>query len=118
MAVAKTQDQPSDAGAGQVVDVSTQRIAKVYAEALLRRADKRGEAESLLEELDALEKVAFTISPLLAAFLTSGVVSRDSKAKAIRDAFEGHSSELLTNLLNVLNDHDRLDLLRPIWHAY
>jgi F-type H+-transporting ATPase subunit delta len=57
-------------------------------------------------------------SPLLATFLTSGVISRDSKARAIRAAFDGRSSELLTNLLLVLNDHDRLDLLRAIHRSY
>ncbi len=101
-----------------VADVSMQRIAKVYAEALWRAASKRGEADALAAELDALENIAFKISPLLAAFLTSGVVSRDSKAKAIHAAFDDRAGELLTNLLLVLNDHDRLDLLRPIYYAF
>jgi F-type H+-transporting ATPase subunit delta len=54
----------------------------------------------------------------MAAFFTSGVVSRSKKAKAIRHAFENRASELLTNFLLVLNDHDRLDLLRVVDTAY
>jgi len=99
-------------------DVSLQRIGKVYAEALLGAALKRGEAENILAEFDRLERDVRGTSPLMAAFFSSGVVSRNKKAKAIRDAFTNRASELLTNFLLVLNDHDRLDLLRVIHTAY
>jgi F-type H+-transporting ATPase subunit delta len=50
--------------------------------------------------------------------LASGAIGREPKAALIRSTFEGRASELFVNFLFVLNDHERLDLLRPIASAY
>lgn len=109
---------PNDADNRPIADVSQQRIARVYAEALLAAALKRNEAENVLAELNALEQRVQRPNPIMAAFFTSGVISRDNKARTIRTVFENRSSELLVNFLLVLNDHDRLNLLRAIHAAY
>ena len=45
-------------------------------------------------------------------------MGRDRKAHVIRKAFENRASELIVNFLLVLNEHERLDLLKPITVAY
>ena len=99
------------------VDVGAQRIAQVYAEALLNAAAKKGEVEPVLEELDSLIRDLFGAEPHLEAFLSSGAIGRDQKAKVIQSVFGGRASELFTDFLLVLNHHERLELLRPILTA-
>jgi F-type H+-transporting ATPase subunit delta len=97
-----------------VLDVGTQRVAKVYAEAMLRAAQTRNEGDKLLEEFESLVQDVLSADPRLEAFLSSGVISKQAKAQAIRSVFSGRASALFVNSLLVLNDHGRLDLLRPI----
>jgi F-type H+-transporting ATPase subunit delta len=101
-----------------VMDVGTQRVAQVYAEALLRAADRRGVADDVLEELETLTKQVFQQSPEFETFLSSGAVDRRRKADLIRSTFEGRADEVFVDALLVLNEHERLDLLRPIATAY
>lgn len=97
-----------------VLDVGTQGIAKVYAEAILRAAQTRNQGDEVLEEFESLVNDVFAADPLLEAFLSSGAISKQTKAQAIRSAFSGRASDLFVHSLLVLNDHGRLDLLRPI----
>jgi F-type H+-transporting ATPase subunit delta len=103
---------------GHPASVGEQRVAKVYAEALLNAAEKRGQADEVLDELDSLVKDLFTADPQFEEFLASGAIGRDRKANVIKAIFEKTASELFTNFLCVLNEHLRLDLLRPILAAY
>jgi F-type H+-transporting ATPase subunit delta len=96
------------------VDVGTQRVARVYAEALLNAAGKRGEADQALEELDSVIRDLYPADPHLEAFFSSGAIGRDRKAQTIRKLFEGRASQTFTNFLLVLNAHERLNLLRTI----
>src|SRR5262245_12860275 len=98
-------------------DVSAQRIGRAYAEALLNAAEKRGQADAALEELEALVRDLFQANPKIEALFASAAIGRKAKADVLRKAFEGRASELFFNFLLVLNDHDRLDLLRPILTA-
>jgi F-type H+-transporting ATPase subunit delta len=99
-------------------DVSTQRVAKVYAEALLRAAEGGGQAESVREELDSLIDDVFRADPQGEAFLASLAVGRDRKKEVLRSIFEPRASKVFFNFLMVLNNHERLELLRPIRSAY
>jgi F-type H+-transporting ATPase subunit delta len=99
------------------VDVGAQRIAQVYAEALLNAAAKKGQVEAVLEELDSLIRDLFGANPQFEAFLASSAISRDEKTKVLRAIFQGRASDLFTDFLMVLNHHERLDLLRPILMA-
>jgi F-type H+-transporting ATPase subunit delta len=101
-----------------VLDDTTRHVARVYAEALYNAADKVGEAGEVLEELDALVGQVFGRDPGAEVFLASPSVSRDRKREALRKAFEGRASQVLVNFLYVLNDHDRLELLRAAARAY
>ncbi len=102
----------------ETADVGAQRVARVYAEALLNAAAKRNQVQEILDELDALVRDVFGRDPHVETFLSSAAVSRERKADAIRRAFDNRSEEILVNFLLVLNEHDRLDLLRAIRSAY
>jgi F-type H+-transporting ATPase subunit delta len=99
-------------------DVGAQRVARVYAEALLNAAEKRGEVDAVFEQLEALVREVFRADPQFAEFLASGAVGRDKKAAVLRSVFENRAGELFLNFLMVLNHHDRLDLLGLIFDAY
>jgi F-type H+-transporting ATPase subunit delta len=101
-----------------VLDAGTQRVAKVYAEALLRAAEAQQQTAELLEELDALVNDVLRRQPLLEVFFSSGAIGNHAKAEVIRSTFAGRASDLLVHFLLVLNDHDRLVLLRSIVAAY
>ncbi len=102
----------------QKADVGAQRVAHTYAEALLNNADKQNRARETLDEFDALISEVFAVKPDLEKFLSSMAVSREAKGQVLRSTLTGRVSDLLTNFLLVVNDHDRLDLLRSILAAY
>jgi F-type H+-transporting ATPase subunit delta len=101
-----------------VLDAGTQRVAKVYAEAMLRAAEAQHQVDELAGELDSLVNDVLRANPLLEVFFGSGAIGEHTKAEVIRSAFSGRASDLLVHSLLVLNDHDRLDLLRSIVAAY
>src|SRR5687768_3064637 len=95
-------------------DVSVLRIARVYAESLLNAAEKQGQADDVLEELRSLVRDVLDVQPQLDVLFSSAALGRKARAQALNKAFEGRSSETFANFLSVLNDHERLDLIRPI----
>jgi F-type H+-transporting ATPase subunit delta len=99
-------------------DVSAQRVARVYAEALLNAAEKHNEVDAVYDQLDSLATDLFRADPMFAEYLASGAVSRERKAALLRSVFEKRASKLFFNFLMVLNQHERLALLRPIRDAY
>jgi F-type H+-transporting ATPase subunit delta len=101
-----------------VLDVGTQRVARVYAEALLGAATQQGKADEVLEEFETLVGPVFHADLNFEAFFASGAIGRDRKAQVIHSLFDGKASDVFINGLLVLNDHERLDLLRPIAQAY
>jgi F-type H+-transporting ATPase subunit delta len=98
-------------------DIGAQRIAGVYAEALLNAAQMQEQGDAVLEGLEFLIGEVFHQDPQFEAFLSSGAIGRDRKAQAIKTIFENRLGELVYNFLMVLNQHGRLDLLRPILAA-
>jgi F-type H+-transporting ATPase subunit delta len=79
--------------------------------------ERRAE-DGLLEELRSLVEGVFEAEPRLEIMLASPAVGRDRKAALLQAAFAGRASETFLNFLNVLNDHDRLDLLRSVHKEY
>ena len=98
-------------------DVSARRIAKVYAETLLNAAQKQGQDQDVLEELGSLVRDVFEQDPRLEVLLSSAAIGRHARREAIQKVFGGRANRLFVNFLQVLNDHERLDLLRPILTA-
>ena len=99
-------------------DTSAQRIARVYAEALLDEAQAGGTADEVLGELDVLLRDVTRADPQIASFFLGGLIGRDARDKVLRDAVADKVSPTFLNFLMVLNHHDRLELLQPILIAY
>jgi F-type H+-transporting ATPase subunit delta len=99
-------------------DVTVQRVARVYAGSLIKAAQKQGAADEILDELQSLVQDVFRREPLFETFLASYAIDRKHKSAALESAFKERANKLLFNFLMVLNEHDRLELLRPILSAY
>ena len=99
-------------------DVGAVRVARVYGQALLDAATKQHKADEVLEEYRDLVESALKPNPQLAAFFSNKTINKEKKAELLRKAFAGRVSDLLAHFLQVLNEHERLELLEPILQAY
>jgi F-type H+-transporting ATPase subunit delta len=97
-----------------VFDDATRHVARIYAESLLNAADKRQQTPEVLEQMESLIGEVLARDAVFAVFLASAVVNRDHKRAALRRAFEGKINEVLYHFLLVLNDHNRLGVLREV----
>jgi F-type H+-transporting ATPase subunit delta len=94
------------------------RIRHAYAEALLNVAEGRGEADDIGEQFKALGQV-FASVPQLESVFDSPAVGKVRKDELILALFgNGKASELFLNFLRLLNQKDRLGLIRLIAIAY
>ena len=71
----------------------------------------------MLEEIDSLIDDVFKHDPRMEALLAGAAVGREARKEAIVKAFASRANETFYKFLLVLNDHDRLDLLRPVRRA-
>lgn len=95
-----------------VFDDATRHVARIYAEALLGAADKRQQTQEVLEQLENLVGNVLARDVAFAHFLASAVISREQKQEVLRRVFEGKIGDILFHFLLVLNDHNRLGILR------
>lgn len=98
-------------------DMTAQRLAAIYAEALLNAAEGHQSVARVLEEIDSLIDDVFPGNQKLGAMFTTGLLGRKSRKEAIQRAFAGRASDIFYQFLQVLNEHERLDLIRPIRRA-
>ncbi len=98
------------------IDVSVQRLAKVYAEALLNAAERATQADQVIEEIDSLVDDVFKVDPRLETLFSSAVMGRYARESALKKVF-GSATPIFLNFLMVLNHQDRLELIRPIRKA-
>src|SRR5262249_29489523 len=101
----------------QFADVSAQRLAATYAEALLNVAEAQQCVAEVLEEIDSLVDDVLPANRPLGALITSGAVGRKTRKAAIDKAFGNRANPVFYHFLLVLNDHERLDLIRSIRRA-
>jgi F-type H+-transporting ATPase subunit delta len=109
--MAETHDTVLDEG------VVRSRLARVYAEALLGVAAKANQRDEVGAELDDLVRNVLAAKPEVEAFLNNPTVGKRQKEPAIAEAFAS-ASEPVRNLLGVLNQNNRLRLLRSIAGVY
>lgn len=106
----------------QRIDVAAERVAKLYAQALLDAtgaSDKPGadgKAESTLAELDSFIREALDKVPHLEEMFTSALVPEDKKAQLVDRLLKGRASPVLLNFLKTLAVHGRLGVLRSVHH--
>jgi F-type H+-transporting ATPase subunit delta len=100
-----------------VFDESASALTRTYAEALINAAEKTGQAEDVLAELDAI--LAFVVEkfPTFALMMGSPLRSGADKDRIIVEAFEGKAMPMSVHFLRVLNRHGRLELLGSIVRA-
>jgi F-type H+-transporting ATPase subunit delta len=109
------------ANAPSVFDVDVLRIARVYAQALLTAAQKGDKVDLMQEHFDEL----FATSRRdpddpsnLGTLMISGAIPQGRKAQIIRKAFGGRVDDLFVDFLLVLNEHNRLDIIRAVGAMY
>lgn len=115
MATAETPETPAF---HHTASLEEQRIAKVYAEALLNAAEEKGVVDEVQEELRELVEGVFDQDPQFEEFLASGAISKGHKEQVLDSAFKERTSDILFNFLGVLNEHDRLSILRTVYLVY
>ena len=103
-------DQEKKAG----FNTDQQYIAGVYAKSLIDAAEKAGNTETVLEQLDSFVVDVLGGIARLADALESPRVSQEDKTRLIDSALSGKADPTLVNFLKVLNAHSRLDCLRAI----
>jgi len=107
--------------APSVFDIDVLRIARVYAAALLEAAEDKGIADPLQESFDSLVGNPLRQSDDAAdpaALMASTAIPRARKTEVIERLFRGKTDDLFVNFLLVLNEHNRLDILRPVAAMY
>lgn len=98
------------------LDIS-QAAADIYAEALLELANERGVAEALFDEFASLIEYLESDEGF-AGFMTSSAVDDDDRREVLQRVFTGRISEILLNLMLVLNDHDRAGIVPLVFERY
>jgi len=95
-------------------DVGRERIADVYAEALLRASEKAGRSEAVLVDFDAVLSEVLDAHPRLEEVLASPLVPHEEKEGILERILGGRVERLLLNFLKVVSRRGRLDCLRAI----
>ncbi len=95
-------------------DVGREQIADIYAEALLRAAEKAGRTEAVLADLDAVVGELLDVHPHLEALLASPLAPHEEKQGLLDRLLGGQIERLLLNFLKVVSRRGRLDCLRAI----
>jgi len=97
-----------------VMDVTAERIARVYATAFMEVAAKSPDAAALVDEVVSLVTDVLDQFPQFDATLRSALVSHEEKQQLLDRVFGNRISVDVLNFLKVLSKHGRLELLRPI----
>lgn len=98
----------------RVVSIEEERIAKVYAQALMRAAVDANAVEEVKHDLAEIVEGLFTQLTDFEEFLASGVIGRDKKVAVLEKTLKPRVHKITYNFLMVLADHDRLGLLRAV----
>jgi F-type H+-transporting ATPase subunit delta len=112
---------PADTIHETVLDsgVRQSRLARVYAEALLRAALKHSPQAALDVGEEMLQlRLQLIEHPDVAEFLASPALGKKGKLAFLEKGVKGHASESLRGLIHALWQNNRLDLFRSVVAAY
>lgn len=96
------------------IDPRRQQLGTVYAKALLSAAEKTGQTDAVVEELESFVSDVLDQLPRLAAALASPRIAHEQQAALLDKALGGRMSPVLLNFLKVVSRHGRMDCLRAI----
>src|SRR5205085_7171827 len=88
-----------------------------YARALLDLANEKKQAEPIGQEMAELGKVIES-NKTLGSFLSEPGISTGDRAQLLNKVFRGRVSQLVFNIMGVLNSKGRLGLLHGVTEAY
>ncbi|MHC4295337.1 MAG: ATP synthase F1 subunit delta [Planctomycetota bacterium] len=91
--------------------------ADIYAQALLELANERDVVDDLFEEFLSLVEYIESDDEFR-GFMASFAVDDDDRREVLRRAFSGRISEMLLNLMLVLNDHNRAGIVKLVFERY
>jgi F-type H+-transporting ATPase subunit delta len=94
------------------------RIPRTYAEALLSAAAARGQVVDVAADFHAFVYKLLPAVPGLEAYLDSPAVNRKQKDEFLVKMLDGKATELFTDFLRVLNNKNRLGMVRLIAVAF
>jgi F-type H+-transporting ATPase subunit delta len=98
-----------------VMDVSEERVARVYAQAFMEVASKSADPTALIEEFGSFVEDVVAKLPQLRTTLHSALVSQEDKEALLDKALSGRASQPVLNFLKVVSRHGRLTLLATIY---
>jgi F-type H+-transporting ATPase subunit delta len=81
---------------------------------LLGAAEKEGQVEAALDDLDAVRDEIVEPNPEFAAMLDSPRVAGEEKDRVLTELLDGKVSSVALRFLRVLNRHGRLGLIAPL----
>lgn len=97
-----------------VFDVDVEKLARVYAQAVLDAAGDSNAQAAVMEELKALVSEVLDRFPKFEQLFASELISQDEKLEMIDRVFGGKLSDTALSFLKVMGDHSRLGLLRQV----
>ncbi len=98
-------------------EVGAERIAAVYAEALVEAAQRANSAAEIVEEFGSFLTDVLDRFPQFERVLASALVSHEEKAGLLDRTLGTQASRLFLNFLKVVSRHGRMDILRAIHRA-
>jgi F-type H+-transporting ATPase subunit delta len=107
----------SSNGKSEKIDAGRQHLGTVYAKALLGAAEKVGQADTVVEELEAIVSEVLNKLPVLDETLKTPRLTSEERQPIIDKAFGGRVSPTTLTFLKVVSNHGRLDCLRAIARA-
>jgi|SRR3954447_12912494 F-type H+-transporting ATPase subunit delta len=96
------------------MDAGRQHLGTVYAKALLGAAEKAGQADQVVDELESLIHDVLDKHEKLGAILMSLRLTHEERLPILEKAFGGKLSPTLMTFLKVVSKHGRLGALRAI----
>jgi F-type H+-transporting ATPase subunit delta len=99
------------------VDIPADRVAKIYAQAIIEAAEAAGCRAKVLDELAALAREVLPQVPEAVTVFGSPKIAPDEKDRIIDRLADGRLSPTTTNALHVLARHGRLGLLAAVVDA-
>ncbi len=99
------------------INIDKQRLAAVYAQALLGATEKRNQSEAVVAELDSLIDDVLQRFPALELVLATPRIAPAEKAAMLDRIFGGRMSPDLLDFLKIVGRRGRLDCLRAIRRA-
>ncbi len=99
------------------VDIAADRVAKIYAQAIVEAAEAAGCRREVIDELGLLAREVLPKVPDATVVFASPKVSTDDKARIIDRLAKGRMRDTTVNSLHVLARHGRLGLLGSVVDA-